>query len=168
MLSIYKDCDLLLDELHKFSNDVLYLGVSITDDRLEKFEKEIGFSLPVDFKYIMKRHNGISLMGTEILGLDASLLRGSSLDEVYFFEHDADDTLSAGFLPFSPDGRGNHYCLDLSKQKDGICPVVFWQYDYTYENINDVEVCNLKFTDWVKEEMIEGTLEDYNFDGTEK
>ncbi len=168
MLSIYKDCDLLLDELHKFSNDVLYLGASITDDRLEKFEKRIGFSLPVDFKYIMKKHNGISLMDTEILGLDAALLRGSSLDEVYIFEHEADSAFPVGFLPFSPDGRGNHYCLNLSEQKEGICPVVFWQHDYAYENINDVEVCNVKFADWVKEVMIDWTLEDHNYDGTEK
>jgi cell wall assembly regulator SMI1 len=155
MLDIQKECDLILDELYKFSDDVLHLGLPITDDRLEKLEKEIGFNLPFDFKYLLRKHNGISLMGTEILGVDKELLRGSSLDEVNTFEHIADSTLPAWFLPFSPDGRGNHYCLDLSKYEDGLCPVVFWQYDFAYESVDDVEVCNLNIMDWVKEVVID-------------
>jgi hypothetical protein len=66
------------------------------------------------------------------------------------------------FFPFSPDGQGNHYCLDLSKIQDNICPVVFWQWDFEYDDIEDVEVCNTNFADWIDEVMVKWTLKIYN------
>lgn len=70
------------------------------------------------------------------------------------------------FLPFSSDGRGNHYCLDLSRLKGGSCPVIFWQWDFQYPNIEAVETCNESFYDWLDEVMIGWTLEEYNYDGS--
>ena len=72
------------------------------------------------------------------------------------------------FLPFSPDSFGNHYCIDLSTNNDDTCPIIFWQHDFDYENFTQVETCNLNFTDWVNEVLIEWTLENNNYDGTEK
>lgn len=119
-----------LKRLYKFPAEILALGDPITDDRLEAFEKSISFVLPDDFKYILKKHNGFYLDGTSVYGIDESL-RGSSLDSVYQYEHfDVVNKMPAFFLPFSPDGRGNHYCLDLSRLLDGYCPVVFWQWDF--------------------------------------
>jgi hypothetical protein len=34
--------------------------------------------------------------------------------------------------------------------------------------MNEVETCNQSFTEWIDEVMIEWTLEEYNYDGTEK
>ena len=121
MKGIFKECDLLISELYKFDTSIIYLGPAINDERLEIFEKDIGFEFPLDFKYIIKRHNGISLTGTEIYGLDKEL-RGSSLDEVYRYEHQEEiyNAMPNKFLPFSPDGRGNHYCINLSKLINGI------------------------------------------------
>ncbi|MDO3627113.1 SMI1/KNR4 family protein [Mucilaginibacter sp. BT774] len=168
MIKLIYECDKLIAEFSKFSRDMLYLGPAINDNRMELFEKEIGFELPFDFKYIMTKHNGLSLDGTEVYGIDKKL-RGSSLDEIYNSEHvDADNKMQVGFLPFSPDGYGNHYCLDLLASKEGICPIVFWQHDCNYENNDEVERCNDSFINWVKEVMIEWTLEDYNYDGSEK
>ena len=168
MSSIIEKCNVLFKELHLFSEDVISLGHSISDDRLEIFEDKIGFKLPLDFKYIIKQHNGISLLGTEILGIDKSY-RDASLEVVYMFEHStSSNKMPTEFLPFSPDGRGNHYCLNLAKVKDGTSPVVFWQWDYDYENINDVEEANESLTAWIQEVMIDWKLEEYNYDGTEK
>jgi len=167
MSEIIEMCEELFDELSKFSDDVLYLGPPINDNRLDQFAKEIGFKLPYDFEYILKKHNGIALLGTQIYGLDKQL-RGSSIDKVYEFEHhEANYRMPLEFLPFSPDGRGNHYCLNLSKLTDEQCPVVFWQWDLDYD-FNEVEECNITFVDWVKEVMIEWKSDDYNYDGTEK
>jgi hypothetical protein len=169
MEDIYRECDLLLTKLYKFDESIIYLGSPINDERLELFEKEIGFYLSLDFKYILKKHNRIVLSGTEIYGLDREL-RGNSLDEVYQYEHNKEvrNAMPNEFLPFSPDGRGNHYCLNLSKLVNGVCPVVFWQHDFIYENIEEVEESNGSFINWIKEVMIEWTLEDYNYDGSEK
>jgi len=169
MDDIVKACDLLLLELYKFDDSMTSLGPQINDNRMEVFEENIGFKLPLDFKYIIKKHNGISLSGTEIYGLDDAL-RGSSLDEVYQYERSMEiyNPMPREFLPFSPDGRGNHYCLNLSKLLGDICPVVFWQHDLIYNNVEEVEECNGSLMSWIQEVMIDWTLEDYDYDGTEK
>lgn len=87
MEEVTKNCDLVLTELNKFSKDMVNLGPAISDDRLEIFENELNFELRVDFKYILKRHNGVSLSGNEICGIDESY-GGQSLDKLYEFEHD--------------------------------------------------------------------------------
>ena len=116
----------------------------------------------------MRKHNYFSLAGTEVLGI-GNEFKEQSIDKLYVFEHkEIGNPMFKEFLPFSPDGFGNHYCLDLSKVENDICPVVFWQHDHSYEDKNEVEVCNFKFTDWIKEVMIEWTLEDVNYDGSDK
>lgn len=167
-MEIIEICNQMLKELYRFSSEILDLGKEILDARIEDLEKEIGYKLPDDFKYVLKKNNGITLAGTEIYGL-SSELKGKSLDLVYKFEHfEVENPMPKNFFPFSPDGQGNHYCLDLSKIEDGICPVIFWQWDFEYENIEDVEICNNNFVDWVNEVMIEWTLQIYNYDGSEK
>lgn len=167
-MEIIEICNQMLKELYRFSSEILDLGKEILDARIEDLEKEIGYKLPDDFKYVLKKHNGITLAGTEIYGL-SSELKGKSLDMIYKFEHfEVVNPMPKNFFPFSPDGQGNHYCLDLSKIQDDICPVIFWQWDFEYENIEDVEICNDNFIDWVNEVMIEWTLQIYNYDGSEK
>jgi cell wall assembly regulator SMI1 len=167
-MEIVEKCNKTLEELYKFSSEILLLGENILDSRIEDFEKIIGLKLPEDFKYIIKKHNGITLAGTEFYGL-SSKFEGNSLDKIYTFEHsEVENPMPNFFFPFSPDGQGNHYCLDLSKIQDNICPVVFWQWDFEYDDIEDVEVCNTSFVDWIDEVMIEWTIKIYNYDGTEK
>ncbi|UZT99053.1 SMI1/KNR4 family protein [Chryseobacterium fluminis] len=167
-MKLLEKCDNALQELYKFSEDILYLGEPITASRIEILEQEIGYKLPEEFVYILKKHNGIILCGTEVYGL-ASELRGRSLDIIYKFEHfEVENPMPVYFFPFSPDGRGNHYCLDLSKAAGGMCPVVFWQWDFEYNDFDSVEVSNNSFTEWVNEVLIEWTKETYNYDGTEK
>ncbi|TSJ43799.1 SMI1/KNR4 family protein [Mucilaginibacter corticis] len=169
MTDIINDCEIVIAELKKFNDDMLYLGPAIMDDRLEDLEKQIGFTLPSDFKYIFKKHNGFSLDGTEVYGLDKSL-RESSIDNVYTSEHSSlmATWMPTNFLPFSPDGFGNHYCLVLSKVENNSYQIAFWQHDVSYESSDDIEICNDSFIDWINEVMIDWTLEDYNYDGTGK
>lgn len=168
-LSIIDKCELTLKELTKFSETLLELREPINDDRLIQFERELGFELPVDFMYFLTRFNGFSLRGTEVFGLGEHY-KEASLDRIYEFEHfNVSYKMPKHFLPFSNDGQGNHYCLDLSRiNSEKICPVIFWQWDFDYESLDDVETCNENFCDWVKEVMINWTLEDYNYDGSEK
>ena len=134
----------------------------------EDFENEIQYKLPKDFKYFIKEFNGFSLNGTEVNGIGKEFMK-TSLDELYNFEHnEVENPMPKYFMPFSPDGYGNHYCIDLSRNENEICPIVFWQHDCNYENMDEVETCNQSFTEWIDEVMIEWTLEEYNYDGTEK
>lgn len=78
------------------------------------------------------------MAGTEVYSLSGEA-EGNSLDNIFEFEHyEVENPMPVNFLPFSPDGGGNHYCLDLARNSDGICTVVFWQYDFDYDSINAV------------------------------
>ncbi|RFZ90881.1 SMI1/KNR4 family protein [Mucilaginibacter conchicola] len=165
---IYERCNQLIEELSRFDASMTEIGPAIKDHRLREFEKQIGFELPLDLKYFLTVNNGVSLMGVEILGLD-EVNQGQSLNEVYQFEHfEVDNKMPMHYLPISPDGMGNHYCLDLPKLENGLCPVVFWQHDYEYASLDEVETCNPNFMEWVQEVVIDWTLMDYNYDGSEK
>ena len=165
---IYNLCDLLLAELNKFDRTIIHLGKLITDNRLKLLEQSIGFDLPLDFKYILTNYNGISLIGTEVYGIDDSL-KEESLDKIYHYEHNnVANKLPGQYFPFSPDGQGNHYCLDLSKLQNMLCPVIFWQHDFNYSSLAEVEICNENFMHWTQEVLIDWTLEDTNYDGTDK
>ncbi|MGY3055754.1 cell wall assembly regulator SMI1 [Pedobacter sp. UYEF25] len=156
------------NELTKFSDSLLNFESKILDSRIEYFENKIGYNLPKDFKYFIKKSNGFSLNGTEVNGIGDEFLN-SSLDKLYDFEHnEVGNPMPKYFMPFSADGYGNHYCIDLSRTENEICPIVFWQHDCNYKNISEVETCNNNFVEWVNKVMIEWTLEEYNYDGTEK
>ena len=158
----------IFSEFNKFSPDIIDLGVAITDNRVEVFEKNNSFTLPTDFKKIIKKHNGFSLMGTQVYGIGEEF-RGSSMESVYFFEHfEAINKMPLHFIPFSADGRGNHYCMDISRTIEESCPIIFWQSDYIYNSLDEAETCNDSFVEWVQEVVIDWNLEDYNYDGTEK
>ena len=165
---IILECENVLNQLYKFTDELLFLGEPITDQRLIEFESRIGLELPIDFKYILAMHNSFSLSATEVLGFDKKF-RGSSLENVYDFEHtEAGNPMFREFLPFSPDGTGNYYCLDLSRLENCLCPVIFWQHDRLYSDKNDVETCNDNFVHWIREVMIKWTLEHTKYNGSEK
>jgi len=168
MATITSNCDKVLNELYKFSESILTLGDPILDKRIEELEHQIGFNLPLDYKYIMTKHNYLSLAGTEVLGIGKEL-ENESIENLYLREHDeVGNPMFKEFLPFSPDGTGNHYCLDLSKLENNTCPVIFWEHDCYYSDKKDVEICNANFVEWIKEVMIDWTLEDMDYDGNDK
>ena len=163
-----KEIESIYNELLKFSDSILELKDAITDSRIQEFEEIIGYKFPTDFVYFLRMHNGFSLHATEVLGIGKDF-GYNSLDKIYEFERsEVENPMPNYFLPFSPDGYGNHYCMDVSRMEDELCPIVFWQHDYNYENLEDVETCNINFAAWINEVMIEWTLEDYNYDGSEK
>lgn len=157
-----------LNKLYKFSPKVLQLGNEIIDDRIEKLEMKLSIKLPNEFIYLLKKHNGIFLLGVEVFGLGLDFGE-MSLDKIYDFEHEnVQNSMPNYYFPFSPDGMGNHYCLDLSRIKNNeTCPVVFWQWDIDY-NFNEVETCNVNFQEWIEEVLIGWAEADYNYDGSEK
>lgn len=87
MMDINSKCEMTLEKLYQFSKQLLYLGDSIDDSKIEKFEQQIGYKLPQDYKYVITKHNSIIILaGTEIYGLSKDL-KENSLDKIYGFEH---------------------------------------------------------------------------------
>lgn len=165
---IHYAMDSLISVLRRFSEHVLGMGSSIDDDRIEEFEQYRQIVLPNDFKQFIKRVNGFELMGTEVYGFDNGEV--NAIENVYYFEHFEVIIPQYDYLvPFSPDGRGNFYCLDTAhRAENGDCSVVFWVSNYEYSHENSPEITHHNFLEWVQEVVIDWTLEDYNYDGSEK
>jgi hypothetical protein len=161
-----KQLDEILIELHKFSVDILTLGAPITNTRLiNDFEDKHGIKLPEDYKLFLFNHNGFELMGVQVYGFG----NAEDINSVYDFEHYQVIYPQYNYLvPFSPDGSGNFYCFDTRKHIDRSCPIVFWVSNYEYNEDDQPEVTNENFIEWVKEVVIEWTLEEYNYDGSKK
>ena len=155
-------------ELLKFSEDILEINNSINDDRIYVFEKKYNLKLPNDFKKFITKINGFSLLGNKVYGFDENITE--SIEKVYFFEHfEVSYPQPTYLVPFCNDGRGNFYCMDTSQNIDNeYCPIVFWVSNYEYTNEDLPEIVNNNFLEWLEEVIIGWTLEEYNYDGSEK
>jgi len=166
-----KQVDELINELNKFSEDILGAGLPTDHDRLvSEFEKKNGLQLPPDFKYFTAVINGFNLMGNEVYGFNGSN-KGMSLEAVYYREHFLVQVPQFPHLvPFSGDGGGNFYCLDTKAPTENgdSCLVVFWESNYHYIESNPPEIVNNSFVDWVYKNVIEFTLEDFDYEGDPK
>ncbi|MDF7822268.1 SMI1/KNR4 family protein [Runella sp. MFBS21] len=158
----------LITELLKFSNDTLEIGEPIKDQRIKNFELYRNLEVPSDFKQFIKKMNGLTLMGTEVYGFDPN--KANSIENIYYREHfEVKIPQYSWLIPFSPDGRGNFYCLDtINKLENGNYPIVFWVSNYEYSEIDTPEITHNNFLDWLQEVVIDWTLEYYNYDGSEK
>lgn len=157
-----------LSEIALFSEKIITLGSPTSLGEIDSFEKRTKLRLPEDYKTFLQRFNGISLLGTIVYGIVKNEI-SMSIEEAYKFEHDdVDNPMFDYLIPFSPDGGGNHYCFDTTTFKDESCSIVFWQHDYPYSDSDKPEVTNESFASWLKEVVIDWTLEDYDYEGNSK
>lgn len=158
----------VINELKKFSDEILELGTLIHDNRIKEFELEYDLNLPEDFKLFISQINGFSLMGSEVYGFDKT--KANSIENIYYREHFKVRIPQYPYLvPFSPDGRGNFYCLDThSNESENKLSIVFWVSNYEYSTEDPPEIVASNFINWIQKVVIDWTLEDYNYDGSEK
>lgn len=155
-------------ELNKFSSEILSLNPPVDPNAINKFEELFDLTLPSDYKELLKTYNGLSLMGDQVFGIFTDK-RVDSLDSVYEYEHSHSlYRMPNYYIPFSPDGAGNHYCFDVRKLDDLSCPIIFWQSGYQYTRDDVPEVTNNSFENWMKEVLIGWTLEEYDYNGEKR
>lgn len=158
----------VLEELDRFSGTIVTIGNPLIEKDVLAFETQYSLVLPNDFKIFLKRYNGFSLMGAEILGFNRNQ---NSIDTVYNYEHTLVAVPQYHYLvPFNNDGRGNFYCHDTRycERNPKNCPVIFWVSNYIYSETDQPEVTHNSFSDFVQDVLIDWTLEDYNYDGSDK
>jgi hypothetical protein len=155
------------NELQKFDKSLLSLEPPINDGRLEEFERKYGVMLSKEYKTLMKNSNGLSLGGIELLSLGLEYNK-ASLDHVYNLLLKNLSKFSEDFIPISPDGAGNYYCLDLSRTVGDNCPIIFYQINYDYDSVEEIETCNATLAEFINESFIEYTLEDRDYEGNRK
>lgn len=132
--------------------DSTVAGGKVNDLDIINAEQELGLQLPADYKTFLIEFNGIIIQSDEIFGINTSY---SHLDilQIYIREHtEVEYPMPNHLIPFSPNGRGDHYCFDISAiDSNGICPILFWQWDYSFFNPHDIDKTHNSFTDWLKE-----------------
>lgn len=157
----------IIEELQKFSEDIIELKSPVDFSLVETFESKHQLILPNDYKELLTFTNGFSLMGSGVLGFNNEE-SFYGLESLYHSEHyEVENPQPKHLVPFHNDGRGNHYCFDTNTLDELFCKIIFWQHDLDYSQ-NDPEIVNDSLIDWIKEEVIDWTLEDYNYDGSER
>lgn len=152
MLSIINS---LIERIKSFPNSTFIIKAGADEQDLKQLENALNLALPQDFKSFLSISNGFSLMGETVYPVKLVSEKddfGEHLEVIYLREHEeVQNPMPKKFFPFSPNGRGDHYCFDLSnRNEDGTCPVIFWQWDYSYFYPNDIEKTHDSFTNWLQ------------------
>lgn len=153
----------------KFNKKLYTLFSPVDIVNIKRVEDKIGLQFPFDYLTFLKKTNGAYILQQSIYGLQTE---EKDLDgfSSYDIEHlDTDNPMYNYLFPISPDGAGNHYCLDLQtlNNESQTCKVVFWQHDYSYSEIDPPDVDSDSFSDFIKK-IIDEYLEEYDYNGIEK
>lgn len=151
----------VIEQLKRFSEDVLEWKRPIGAQKILDFENEFKIKLPREFVTLLKQTNGFSLMGFEIIGF-STLDNEYGLEETYRFEHfDVDNLMPSYLIPFSPDGYGNNYCFDVKNHN-----IVFWEHDSVYIENEPIVVCD-SLACFIQKCIIDEILKDYDYAGND-
>lgn len=135
------EISIVIEELMLFSERIMQLNPPANSRAIIDFERQFNVKFPVGYVEFLNR----------------------------FIEHqEVANPMFDHLIPFSPDGYGSHYCFDIRILNKNICNVVFWQHDYIYSEADQPEITNISFAEWMKEMVIDGVLEDYDYNGNEK
>ena len=161
--------DQFLEELKKFSENILTINDPVKHDKIYEFENKFNLKLPEDYKYLLLKCNGFSLLGDEVYGIYDLNTSFESLESVYLYEHNEVSWPQFDYLvPFSPDGGGNFYCFDTRYISNSSCLIVFWTSNYEYTKDDMPEVVYQSFIDCIQEVFIDWTLETYDYNGEKR
>lgn len=168
--SVKKEIDEVLEELGKFSSNILTLNSPVNPELMKRFEQQFHIELPNDYKYLLTKTNGFGLMGDDVLGITYTTY-GTDLVNTYQFEHyEVIVPQYEWLIPFCPDGGGNFYCFDTNvrTQNGDSNQIVFWYSNYEYTESDPPEVTHECLADFINECIIGWTLQDYNYDGSDR
>lgn len=129
------------------------LGDGASDIELEEIERELGVSLPQSYRRFLQEF-GFTFWPDFVYGVAHGKLPGMRvLWQTRVERHEVQPPLPPHLVPFSPDGWGNHYCLDTTQLREGECPVVFWNHEAAADQTP--ERTHRSFTAWLAEVLEE-------------
>ncbi|MEL6822330.1 MAG: SMI1/KNR4 family protein, partial [Calditrichota bacterium] len=155
-------------EIQKYNSEVITTYPGINNQTILDLEVKLKSRLPGDFKRFLTIINGFELMSDIIYGIHNDPKMGLYNNYVWELK-ESNNPIYHYLLPISPNGFGDHYCLDLNSLSEDAtrCEVVFWQHDYEYSDGDTPDKESSSFTDYL-EELIMDVGENYNYDGSDK
>ena len=149
------ELDKLFLILKGISDELISLNEGVSSNSIKSVERILNVSLPPDFAAFLSFTNGMWLNGATVLPIPAKNESSEKVNiiSVRNIEYtEVQNEMPKYFLPSAPDGGGNHYCFDLRKiDSRGFCPVIFWQWNYSFFYPEDIEQTHDNFIDWLKE-----------------
>jgi len=158
-----KRIDEIIKSLNKYPNDIWWLETiqKIIEKDLSELEKKINYKFPKDFRYFLLKYNWISIPWEYVYWIkkDTSKILPIDIYNNYITEHDKKiaNPMPKYLVPFSPNGRWDHYCFNKKDNK-----IYFWQHDCSDYSWNPNYECDI-FTEWLENsinESLEVLLED--------
>jgi len=146
-----------------YSDGLIDLNPPATDYEIEELTKILGVELPNDFLDVLRTHNGQKGESAWLFDSQEFLSTQRIIEEFNIWKNlletklqgkvsVADDGVknewwNINWIPFTSDGCGDHYCLDLSPTSSGTKGqiITLW-----YE-LDEREIVSQSFSLWFKE-----------------
>jgi cell wall assembly regulator SMI1 len=126
-------------------------GQGARDEEVAQCEEQLGVRLPESYKRFL-REFGFALWPEDVYGVYVGSSPGLQvMGNTETERHEVEPEMPHDLIPFSPDGWGNHYCLDTSRLVGGECPVVFWNHELD-ENQQPPQT-HPTFLDWLEDRV---------------
>ena len=104
-------------------------GQPASENSIRSAEARLNIKFPEDFRYFLSRY-GYADWPETIYGVgEAMPAVYSLLENLRQEQEEVGNPMPSGIIPFSPNGWGDHYCLDYTSPND-IPWVCLWRHDY--------------------------------------
>lgn len=158
---------------HNYNDGLLDLNPPASDEEIEELTKTLGLELPKDFISVLKMHNGQKGEAAWLFDSQEFLSTHRIIKEFNIWKNLLENELQGkvstpdngvkndwwnkAWIPFTSDGCGDHYCLDLSPSDSGTKGqiITLW-----YESA-EREIVAKSFSQWFEEyvhELYSGEL----------
>ena len=118
-----------------------------TESDINAAEDAMQVIIPADYRRFIKEF-GASSWPSPMCGVGAEvswdLILADAVQAARSYER---KPLPDHLLPFSPFGKHDYYCFDLSRMSDGECPIVYWKPNQSSSSPSD---CFVSFVDWLE------------------
>ncbi len=112
---------LRIEELQQFTEEnTIMLSGKVSEDIIKSFEEKIGYKFPVSYRKFLEKFGEGCIGNRFIFGIDAKNI------EISYNNYKAWNEKGKPLNLFPIYYRGTLGCLDLSKMKDGECPIIPW------------------------------------------
>lgn len=127
-----------------------------SEEEIQQAEAELNVVFPNSYRWFLRTLGGADFP-LEIFGLEPEwrLNEAASFWNVVYITQsersESEPKMPTPLVPFTPDGMGNHLCLDTASMSKGECPVVFWNHDAG--EAQRPRQTHPTFLDWLEERL---------------